>query len=231
MQTKTVFITGGTGYIGRRLIQRLLHNGHHVIALVRPGSENKVPSGCEVVIGNPFDAATFSSRIPNQSTFVQLLGVPHPSPAKKKQFYEIDLRSIQASVMAANQVGVVHFVYVSVSQTPTSIMRDYQQVRAMGEQLLQQSGIPHTLLRPWYVVGPGHWWPLLLTPLYKLMEISSVTRQKALDLGLVSLPQMLRALSWAVENRPKASLIMDVPTIRLFRKTTAQKQLAVDQIV
>lgn len=220
MQAKTIFITGGTGYIGRRFIQILLLHGHRVIALVRPGSENKVLPGCEIVTGNPFDATSFSSKIPYQSTFVQLLGVPHPSPSKKKQFYEIDLRSVQASVAAAREAGVAHFVYVSVSKTPTSIMRDYQQVRALGEELLQHSGIIHTLLRPWYVVGPGHWWPLLFMPFYKLMEVNPATRQKALDLGLVGLPQMLRALSWAAENTPVGNQIMDVPTIRTFRKVS-----------
>ena len=46
---RTVFITGATGYIGTRLIKLLTSKGHHVIALVRKGSEHKVPAGAEVV--------------------------------------------------------------------------------------------------------------------------------------------------------------------------------------
>jgi hypothetical protein len=36
---QTVFVTAGTGYIGRPLIERLLQRGHLVHALARSGSE------------------------------------------------------------------------------------------------------------------------------------------------------------------------------------------------
>ena len=54
-----VFIAGGTGYIGQRLITRLRERGHSVLALVRPGSERKLPNGCDVVLGNALDRATY----------------------------------------------------------------------------------------------------------------------------------------------------------------------------
>lgn len=211
---KTVFVTGGTGYIGRRLVSLLLKNGHRVIALIRPGSEGKVPPGAEVVTANPFESATFVEAVPAGSTFVQLLGVPHPSPRKRDQFYAIDLKSVQASAQAARQAQAGHFVYVSVSQTPTGIMCDYQQVRALGEQAVRETGIPYSFIRPWYVLGPGHWWPVLLWPVYKVLEIIPATRAKALDLGLVTLPQMLRALVEAVENEPAGGRVWNVGEIR-----------------
>ena len=43
MVVRNVFITGGTGYLGSRLIPRLVARGHAVRALVRPGSEGKLP--------------------------------------------------------------------------------------------------------------------------------------------------------------------------------------------
>ncbi len=213
---QTIFITGGTGYIGKRLISILLGKNYRVTALVRPGSEVKVPAGCEVVVGNPFDAANFASKMPAGCVFVQLLGVPHPSPRKREQFYAIDLKSVQTSATASKQAGAGHFIYVSVSQTPTRIMRDYQQVRSMGEAAIRATGIPHTFIRPWYVLGPGHWWPVLLWPVYKILEIIPFTREKALDLGLVTLPQMLRVLVWAVENPPENERVLNVPDIREY---------------
>ena len=96
-----VFITGGTGYIGRRLIPVLQRQGCTVRALVRAGSERKLPPGCEVVVGNPLDRSTFEDAIEPDSAFVQLVGVPHPSPAKAQQFYDIDLVSAKASIDAA----------------------------------------------------------------------------------------------------------------------------------
>ena len=51
-----VFITGGTGYMGRRLIVDLLARRHLVRALVRPGSEGKLPPGCPAVLGDALNA-------------------------------------------------------------------------------------------------------------------------------------------------------------------------------
>src|SRR5437879_3732726 len=132
---RVVFIAGGTGYIGGRLIPRLIARGHRVRALVRPGSEGKAPPGAQVGIGNPFDASTFSEGIAPADTFVQLVGVPHPSPSKARQFREIDLRSALASTAAARGAAVDHFVYVSVAQ-PAPVMKAYQSTRAEAERAL-----------------------------------------------------------------------------------------------
>src|ERR1051325_10936960 len=88
---RRVFITGGTGYLGRTLVSRLLERGHEVRALVREGSRSKLPRGCEAVVGDPLDESSFAASVRPSDTFVQLLGVPRPSPAKAKQFREIDL--------------------------------------------------------------------------------------------------------------------------------------------
>jgi uncharacterized protein YbjT (DUF2867 family) len=200
---KEIFITGGTGYMGTRLIPLLLARGYSVKSLVRKGSENKVPPGCDHVIADPFDASGFQDQISPGSTFIQLLGVSHPSPKKKEQFKSIDLRSVKASAIAAKHAGVAHFIYISVAQLPTKVMRDYQQCRAEGEQSILSTNIPATFIRPWYVTGPGHYWPLAFLPLFKILEWIPSTSLKAKALRLVSIGQMLKTLLYSVENRPK----------------------------
>jgi uncharacterized protein YbjT (DUF2867 family) len=213
MSGKRIFITGGTGYLGRRLIPELLKRGHEVRALVREGSEAKLPEGCEAVTGNALDKDSFAAKVQPSETFVQLVGVPRPSPAKAKQFREIDLVSVRASVPAAVEAGVRHFVYLSVAQ-PAPVMKAYQEVRAEGERLIGESGMKATILRPWYVLGPGHRWPYLLLPVYKAMELFPSTRDGAQRLGLVTIKQMTGALVNAVETESDGLRIFDVPQIR-----------------
>ena|SRR5437867_2247568 len=210
---RVVFIAGGTGYIGSRLIPRLLAHGHQVRALVRPGSEARAPQGCEIVIGNPFDQTTFAKAVARATTFVQLVGVPHPSPSKAQQFRDIDLRSALASIAAARTASIDHFLYVSVAQ-PAPVMKAYQATRAEAERALVASGLRHTIVRPWYVLGPGHRWPYMLLPLYWLTGLLPSTRESALRLGLVTLEQMVDTLVHAVENPPARSRIVEVPEIR-----------------
>ncbi|MGA9770916.1 MAG: NAD(P)H-binding protein [Blastocatellia bacterium] len=213
MPNRNIFIAGGTGYIGSRLIPRLLNRGHRVRGLTRSGSIDKLPQGCEAVIGDPLDSDSFVQQIRPSDTFVQLVGVPKPSPAKGAQFRAVDLPAIRAAVPAAVEAGIEHFVYVSVAH-PAPIMKSYIEVRTEGEELIRKSGLKATVLRPWYVLGPGHRWPYALLPAYAILERIPSTRDTALRLGLVTLDQMLNALAESIETPAEALRILEVPGIR-----------------
>ena len=144
---------------------------------------------------------------------MHLVGTPHPNPSKAREFREIDLASVQASVTAAKSSGIRHFVYVSVAH-PAPVMHAYIAARTEGENCVRRSGIPATLLRPWYIVGPGHRWPLLLSPLYALLERLPSTREAALRLGLVTREQMVASLVAAVESPAETVNVVTVPDIR-----------------
>jgi uncharacterized protein YbjT (DUF2867 family) len=215
--TRIVFVAGGTGYIGGRLVPMLLGRGHQVRALARRGSESKVAPGCDLVVGDPFDRRTFEDHVDGCDTFVQLVGVPHPSPRKAQQFLDVDLRSALESIAAAASHGTAHFVYVSVAQ-PAPVMRAYQDARRQAEDALAATGLARTIVRPWYVLGPGHRWPSALVPIYALLEALPSTRDTARRLGLVTLPQMVATLVHAVEHPPARERLIEVPEIRATGK-------------
>lgn len=199
--------------MGRSLIAGLHGRGHHVRALTRAGSEGKLPSGCEVRIGDALDRSTYQDQVRGMDTFVHLVGVAHPSPAKVEQFHTIDLPSVRAAVTAAKFAGVRHFIYVSVAH-PAPVMKAYIEVRSTGEELIRMAGLEATILRPWYVLGPGHQWPHALRPVYWLMERLPSTRDSARRLGLVTLRQMVAALVRAVENPARGIRVVEVSEIR-----------------
>lgn len=209
-----MFITGGTGYVGLRLASELHTRGHHVRVLSRAASAARVPPGIEVVIGDALDASSYRQFVRPGDTFVHLVGTPHPSPAKAAEFRRVDLPSIQAAVSAAS-ARVAHFVYVSVSH-PAPIMHAYIAVRREGEAAIAGAGLAATILRPWYVLGPGHWWPVVIVPLYAAARLVPAWRPGAERLGLVTIGEMVKALTWAVEHPPPAGeqRVMDVPRIR-----------------
>ena len=213
--SRRVFITGGTGYIGSSLIPILLERDHRVRALLRPGSKAKLPAACEVVSGNALDANTYRQLIRPADTFIHLVGVPHPSRAKAAEFRAIDLVSAYEAISACAELGMRHFIYLSVAHpAPLTIRKDYIAVRAECEQMIQGSQLNSTILRPWYVLGPGHRWPYVLLPFYKLCEWLPFTRATALRLGLVTLEQLILALVEAVESPAPGTRIVGVPEIR-----------------
>jgi uncharacterized protein YbjT (DUF2867 family) len=216
---RRVFITGGTGYMGRRLIPLLLSRGHTVTAVARDASQRKLPGGCRPVVADVLDRKTWEGHLRPFHTLVHLVGVAHPSPSKTLEFIDIDLRSAREAIQAAKNAHVEHFVYVSVAH-PAPAMKSYIMVRAACEAAIREAGLNATILRPWYVLGPGHHWPLVLLPFYKLAELLPWTSAGAKRLGLVTLHEMTAALAHAIENPAPGIKILDVPAIRDVAKSS-----------
>jgi uncharacterized protein YbjT (DUF2867 family) len=231
MMPRHVFVTGGTGYIGLALLDALVARGHTVRALVRTASARKLPPGVGPVFGDALDAETYADEVPPADTLVQLVGTSHPGPAKGEEFALVDLPSGLAAVNAAVQANVRHLVYVSVAH-PAPVMQAYIAARTAVEAHIREacatSWLAATVLRPWYVLGPGHRWPYLLTPLYALGRALPTTRAGARRLGLVTHAQMVAALVEAVENPPDASSseprVWEVPRIARARTTIQSRR-------
>jgi len=116
------------------------------------------------------------------------------------------------AIRVAKVAGIAHFIYLSVAH-PAPMMKAYIGVRTECEAALRESGLHATIVRPWYVLGPGHRWPYALLPLYWMAARFPATQTGASRLGLVTLRQMTRALYWAVENPPDEVAILGVPEI------------------
>ena len=214
MTGEPVFVTGGTGYLGRALIEKLLARGYPVHALARRGSEARLPQGARVAVGDALDAESFAAAIPARASIVHLVGTPHPNPSKAAEFARVDLGSIRATARAATSAKASHIVYVSVAH-PAPVMRAYIAARVEGEALIVATGIAATILRPWYVLGPGHRWPIVLAPLYALLRIIPTTRESAQRLGLVTREQVIASLVRAVANPPRSGIrIVELPEMK-----------------
>jgi len=210
---RKIFLTGGTGYMGSRLLSLLIERGHEVRALTREASLQKLPAGCEPVIGEALKQNSYTEQVRGCDTFVHMIGVSHPSPAKAQEFRRVDFTSVQVAVPAAVDAGVRHFIYVSVAH-PAPIMQAYWKVHVECEAIIRDSKLNAMILRPWYVLGPGHRWPYVLLPMYWIFERVPGTRETARRLGMVTLDQMLHALMQAVEHPADGFRIVPAQEIR-----------------
>jgi uncharacterized protein YbjT (DUF2867 family) len=193
-----VHISGGTGYLGSALVPLLEQRGHRTRIVPR---------------ADVFSPNAIASLLAPGDTFIHLTGTPKPAPWKERQFRAVDLPSLQASAQAAHQSNIAHFVYVSVAQ-PAPVMQAYIRVRQEAEAFLAERETPRTILRPWYVLGPNHWWPYLLKPLYAMAESLPAQRDAAIRLGLVTRQQMVAALLYAVEHPAQDCRIVETDAIR-----------------
>jgi len=199
--TCRVAITGASGYVGKALTVALIERGHDVLAIVRPGGLQRAARGARAVETNVFSVDELARAVQGRDTVVHLIGTPHPNPSKAREFERVDLGSVRVGVPAAVRANVAHFIYVSVAQ-PAPVMRAYIEARAEAERIIMDAKLTATIIRPWYVLGPGHRWPLLLVPFYACAELVPSLREGARRLGLVTLRQMVDVLVRAIEQPP-----------------------------
>jgi uncharacterized protein YbjT (DUF2867 family) len=96
-------------------------------------------------------------------------------------------------------------------------MKAYIEARTEAEEAIPSSGMNATILCPWYVLGPGRRWPLVLLPAYWILGAFPGTRPSAERLGLVTLPEMIQTMALAVEKPAIGIRVIRVPDIRAKR--------------
>lgn len=147
-------VTGATGYVGSRLVPRLLESGHRVRALARnPDKLADVPwrADVEVVRGDLNDEDSLTAAFEDVDVVYYLVH----SMGTSKNFASDENQAARNVVTAARRAGVKRFVYLGgLHPSGAQLSPHLESRRAVGDILLQ-SGIETVVLQAGVVVGSG----------------------------------------------------------------------------
>jgi dihydroflavonol-4-reductase len=176
--SRTVAVTGATGFIGRHVTADLLARGFTVRAIVRPGSTHEAPVGADVVRG-PLEAATLQEAFAGADAVVHLAGVVSALQAGVYRAVNVDGTQAVARAAAAAGARLVHVSSLAAAGSASaaspraeddapSPLTPYGRSKLDGERVVMaSSGLRWIILRPGVVYGPGD---RALLPLFKLAE-------------------------------------------------------------
>lgn len=150
----TVFITGGSGFVGTSVIDELVGRGHTVRALVRkdplPDRSAKVHS----VVGDLFDTAGVAERMTGCDAVIHLVGIIMEQPSKGVTFDRIHFEGTRSVVDAARKAGVGRYVHMSALGVRANAVSEYHKSKWKAEEYVRASGLEATILRPSMIHGP-----------------------------------------------------------------------------
>ncbi|MBI5506853.1 MAG: NAD-dependent epimerase/dehydratase family protein [Deltaproteobacteria bacterium] len=108
------FVTGGTGFLGRRVVRRLIERGDEVLALAREGSrsEDLVAAGATVVFGDLADVGPILDRVA-ECDVVYHVGARVQSHGQWDEFFRVNVEATQRLMDAALAGRAERFVHVS----------------------------------------------------------------------------------------------------------------------
>jgi uncharacterized protein YbjT (DUF2867 family) len=147
-------VTGATGYIGGRLVPRLLDHGYAVRALARnPDKLAKIPwcDDAEVVRGDLGDADSLAAAFDGADIVYYLVH----SMGSSADFVAEEAQSARNVVAAAHHAGVRRLVYLSGLHPSGADLSPHLQSRTAVGEILLDSGIETIVLQAGIVVGSG----------------------------------------------------------------------------
>ena len=150
-----VFVSGGTGFVGREVVRQLLAADHEPVCLVRPGSEGKLPEGpsLEIRHGDVTDPASLDGALQGCQAVIHLVGIIRESPEHSVTFSRLHRQATANMVAAAEAQQVRRFVHMSSNGVKENAATEYYRSKWQAEQLLRGSDLSWTIFRPSVIFG------------------------------------------------------------------------------
>jgi len=149
-----VLVTGGTGFVGPKIIHALRARDHAVRALVRdPGRAKTLEAwGCELVDGDVTDPESLRSAAEDVECVVHLVAIIKGRPAN---FERVMAQGTRDLVAAAEGTGARRFVLMSALGTSARNRElvPYYRAKWDMEQAVEDSALEHVIFRPSFVFG------------------------------------------------------------------------------
>lgn len=161
----TILVTGGTGLVGSRLLQRLRESGLECRALVR--SSNKLPAGVAAIEGDILDPSSLASALDGVSAIIHLAAVFRTND--EALIWKVNLEGTRNLIAAAKQYAPdARFIMASTSNVynvnnphpgreddPVEPTLAYPASKVAAENELRNSGLNWSILRFPFVYGDG----------------------------------------------------------------------------
>lgn len=162
-----ILVTGGTGFIGRHLVRRLIEEGNKVRCLVRRSSKVDIlkGSGVDLAYGDITDHKSLEETTKGVEKVIHLVGIIQESG--KSTFRSIHVEGTANLLKASSENGVKLFLYQSALGADESSTLGYKRTKAEAENLVKNSGIPFIIFRPSLIYGPGDQFTLRLSSIIK----------------------------------------------------------------
>ena len=151
-----IFLTGSTGFVGKRILRDLLENNYQVRCLARKGSEQKIAhyKNVDVVHGDITDAGSLEGKLEGCDAVINLVGIIREFRGKGITFEKLHYEGTANLVKAAWSQKVRRFIQMSALGARPDGKTQYQQTKFRAEECVRTSGLDYTIFRPSIIFGP-----------------------------------------------------------------------------
>jgi NADH dehydrogenase len=159
MKLLSVCILGGSGFLGTRLVARLIRDGHRVTVLSRDRERHKhllVLPGLTLENCDVYDAAQLSERLRGKDVVVNLVGILNERGFGGGGFRRAHTELTRIILQAARSAGVPRLLQVSALRAAVDAPSHYLRSKGEAERLIRDSAnLDWAIFQPSVIFGPG----------------------------------------------------------------------------
>ena len=206
---RRVLVTGATGYVGGRLVPRLLAAGHHVRVLVRdPARLQGRPwlNQVEVATGDVLQPATLGPALESIEAAFYLVH----SMLSHGDFAAQDVAAARAFGQAAHEAGVQQIVYLGGLGDPQADLSEHLRSRQETGEALRQAGVPVTELRAAVIVGSGSLSFEMIRNLTERLPVMICPRWVFTRIQPISIDDVLEYLAVSLETPAARGRVVEI---------------------
>ena len=187
-----VFVTGGTGFVGRETVTRLHAAGHQVRCLVRAGSEAKLPEieVLERVTGDVADATSLAGAMDGCEAVVHLVGIIREFPGRGVTFERQHVEATRNIVNLTVQSGIRRYLHMSANGAAEKAGTGYLTSKWQAEQHVRSSGLDWTIFRPSVIFGAEGEFVQMLISIIKNLPVVPVIGNGRYEMQPVAVGQV-----------------------------------------
>ncbi|HVQ77314.1 MAG TPA: complex I NDUFA9 subunit family protein [Candidatus Binatia bacterium] len=195
-----VFVTGGTGFVGRAVLRSLVAQGFLVRCLVRRGSEADLRGfeAIDRVPGDVLQADGLVAAAEGCTAIVNLVGIIREHPSRGITFRRLHVTATENMLQVARAAGIERFVQMSALGARTDARAEYHRTKWQAEEAIRASGLDWTIFRPSIIFGPGDGLVSMLARMIRLAPAVPVIGNGRYQLQPIAVEQVAEAFARAL---------------------------------
>ncbi len=204
-----IAVTGGSGFVGRHLVNRLLKENHEITVLTnRKPAPNFFGKKVRAVSGSVHNLSELLPSFQRNQVVFHLVGII--AETRTNTFEKTVAEGTKNVVEACRETGVKRIIYLSALGTSKNAQTAYHRTKFLAEQSVISSGLEWVIFRASIIYGKDDGFLTIMSKIIRMLPFVPIFGDGKYQLQPIHIDDVTEAMAQAAENPNADEQIIDL---------------------